>query len=211
MERSLIIIILIMSMSGILGGLVNFYILDEKNNKIYKSILFGLAASLMVPLFLNMISSNLLEQIRGSESKPGDPLKIFVFAGFCLVASIYSRKFIQTISDSVLKEINKIAQKKVSYGIEPILDRETEIDQPDEMRNIEELPEEQRRILIEMAKGKYVLRTIRGISKATDLKPESVKQVINELLFKGLVRQRDREGGPRWFITLEGRKNVPNN
>jgi hypothetical protein len=213
MERSLIIIILIMLISGTFGGLINYFINNEEKKKL--CILYGLAASFMVPLFLNMISSNLLEQIHGSESKPGDPLKYFVFTGFCLVAAISSRTFIKNMIISILKKMDdeikhtKNDVSNVKDIAELVLAAKTEVDQGEEIKG--QLSDDQIKVLKTMVKGEMVLRTIKGIAKDADLPHESVKQAINGLISKGLVRQHEREGGPRWVITLEGRKNVPNN
>lgn len=227
MPNSLIIIIIVLLFSGIFGGLVNFFMSEEKTKKTFnvlQSIFIGLCASFTVPLFLNMISSNLLEQIRGSESIPGDPLKIFVLAGFCLVAATYSRKFMQTISDSILKEIKesketaKHAEKEVlnvKEDVELILEKGTEAEQSDKIKDIEdilitELSEDQRKVLRAMAEGKLILRSISGLAKDTGLQRDSVNKEINELISKGFVTQRESEKGPRWFITSEGRKSISN-
>ncbi len=213
------IMILVLLLSGFFGGLINFFMSEEESKKALRCIVIGIGASFMVPLFLNMISSNLLEQIRGSESKPGDPLKYFVLAGFCLVASISSRAFIRTLSERIIREIKESGEKtkkevldNVKEEIAPILDKETE-NEPDEIKDLKstiftELSEDQITILRAMAERKYVLRSISGIAKETGIPRESVNKSINELISKGFVKQRDSEKGPRWFITFDGRKNL---
>lgn len=84
---------------------------NEEKQNVWESIIIGVGASLMVPLFLNMISSNLLDVIRGTQTVPGDTSKLLVFFGFCLVAGISSRAFIRTISDRVLSEAKEAKQK----------------------------------------------------------------------------------------------------
>jgi hypothetical protein len=98
----ILILIVIMAASGSLGGLVNYYLARSENpnqSNLKESLVIGIAASFLMPLFLQMISSNLLEGARTS-----DPLKLFVFAGFCLIAAVSSKAFIRTLSDQVLKE-----------------------------------------------------------------------------------------------------------
>src|SRR5215471_12339877 len=85
--------------AGLLGGLINFHLsqrADGEDPSLWKSATLGIGAASLVPLFLNTISSNLVQQIQ----KPDDPSKIvqsfLVFFGFCLVASISSKAFIQS-------------------------------------------------------------------------------------------------------------------
>lgn len=88
--------------AGAFGGWVNF-LLSKPDNipapRLARSVVVGIAASFLVPLFLNMISSNLIDLIRA-----GDNSRLLVLLGFCLVASISSTSFIKTLSDRVLAE-----------------------------------------------------------------------------------------------------------
>jgi len=102
-------IALVLLVSGIVGGLVNAIITDpaqETRLPWWQHTLVGVAASFMVPLFLNMISGELIDKIiEGKNSK------LFVLAGFCLVAAISSRAFIRTISDRLLQEVRTVKQE----------------------------------------------------------------------------------------------------
>ena len=98
---SLILHVVVMLIAGIFGGVIN-YLLDQESGKssaqlernaLLKSITIGLGASFLVPLFLAIISSDLIELNKLDSSK------ILVFLGFCLVAAISSRKFIFTLSE----------------------------------------------------------------------------------------------------------------
>ena len=77
---------LVMILFGLLGGVVNFiYSHPGKNKKgsgpvvsdLLKSLITGVAASFLVPLFLNMISSNI---VRESEQIPSNWWCLQVFA-----------------------------------------------------------------------------------------------------------------------------------
>jgi hypothetical protein len=95
-----------MLLAGIYGGLVNFLIHradGRSDGNIWSSCCVGVGASFLVPLFLNMISSDLTTQIVGTPEKSGDPLKALVFAGFCLIAAISSSAFIRIMTDQVLQ------------------------------------------------------------------------------------------------------------
>ena len=102
-------LILVMLGAGILGGAINHFLTQESTPTIRsfmgRDLLVGLGASFMVPLFLNMISSDLIQLILGSKDRPPEPYKILVFSGFCLIAAISSRAFIRTLSDRILNEV----------------------------------------------------------------------------------------------------------
>src|SRR5437899_1806340 len=100
--QSLVEIVLVLFGSGVLGGVINYFITDtnqEKPLRWWQHVIVGIGAAFMVPLFLNMISSGLIDAIRGTEKIPADPAKLFVLAGFCLVAAVSARAFIRSISD----------------------------------------------------------------------------------------------------------------
>lgn len=121
----IIILLAIMLISGILGGYVNYLLrtdpefsgkpkekLQENNTtqenntpnskakkileKAWANIVIAFCATLIVPLFLSTISSTLL-----SESRT-DILKYFVFGGFCLLAAIFSKRFILSMEKQIL-------------------------------------------------------------------------------------------------------------
>lgn len=102
----LLILIAIMIVIGAFGGFLNYLFNfdttenDQKKNVIiYKYILLGIGAALLVPVFLKMISSNL------TSSK--DNNDYLIFAGFCLIAAIFSKRFITTIGEKILESAKK--------------------------------------------------------------------------------------------------------
>lgn len=103
------VLVFIMVACGAFGGFLNYLndfdtIENEKKNKQirFKYILLGIGAAFLIPLFLNMISSDIIRST--------DPADYLIFAGFCLVAAIFSRRFISTIGDRIL-EMAKNAEK----------------------------------------------------------------------------------------------------
>jgi hypothetical protein len=199
--------------AGVFGGLVNFFLSkpdDVPTPSKTRSILVGTAASLLVPLFLNMISSNLIDLIKG-----GDNFKLLILLGFCLVASISSTAFIRTISDRVLTEAKqaKVAAQtataqiaQVQEDIQPIVAKETEQDDslgvatPSAVvSTIED------KILRALAAGQWALRSQGGLAKETGLDSDEVARVLFELSRRGLVDKRSTKNGTRWFITDQGR------
>jgi hypothetical protein len=112
------VIILIIVSAGFLGGLTNFFILFDLKYKskecwisFFKSILMGLCASMAVPLFLHIIQTNLLEI---QKDVPFPDKNYFVLFGFCIIASVYSKAFLENLKkkvDGLDSKVNKIEQK----------------------------------------------------------------------------------------------------
>lgn len=118
LDFHLVIVIGIMFASGWFGGylnyLHNFDTLEKDNtDKPSKSkyILLGIGSSFLVPAFLKMISSNLVS------SK--DQYDYLVFAGFCLIAAIFSRRFVTTIGEKILEAAKK-AEKSAKENSQKI-------------------------------------------------------------------------------------------
>lgn len=108
-ELSLIIIMII---SGIFGGFAR-YMLDKERNKwrfedVLKAIILAVFSVFLVPLFLNLISSDLCSQTHGDLSK------LLIYIGFCLIAAFFSKSFIYFVSKSAIKEIEKLEKNMKS-------------------------------------------------------------------------------------------------
>jgi ABC-type multidrug transport system fused ATPase/permease subunit len=202
--------------AGVFGGFVNFYLSkpdDVPTPSKVRSVVVGTAASFLVPLFLNMISSNLIELI-----KAGDMSKLLVLLGFCLVAAISSTAFIRTLSDRVLSEARQ-AKKEVQEtraeltelqsAIQPIVAKETESDQAGvtDARALT-VPTNEEKILKALSGGRWALRSQSGLAKETTLDSALVARLLNELRTAGLVGARTKENGTRWFITDAGRQRL---
>ncbi|ARS38551.1 hypothetical protein CA265_02180 [Sphingobacteriaceae bacterium GW460-11-11-14-LB5] len=152
---------------GYLNYLHNFDTLDkDSGDKIgrFKYILLGIGAAFLVPAFLKMISSNL--------SISDDNNDYLIFAGFCLIAAIFSRRFINTIGEKILeaaKNAEKSAQEskrkientqfELSTAKERIEDVKLAVDLKNAPKvNIERADNSHKEKLIELANS-YVTKT----------------------------------------------------
>jgi len=66
-----------------------------------KYAVLGIVAALTVPLFLNMISSDLLAAAKSR------PIDLFTFAGFCLLFVLFSRRFVESAAAKLLQQLRR--------------------------------------------------------------------------------------------------------
>lgn len=210
---------------GLLGGVVNFiysYPNGRKKSLLFvdllKSLITGVAASLLVPVFLNMISSNI---VRESET---DPLMLLVFAGFCVIASISSKAFIRAISSRVLERMNKVEEdvQAVKAEIRPVVLKHTEIDDSgsaneaaagDPPRAISDgsadrIETGRIKVLEKLSKSEYAFRTITGLARDANMEPEKVQECLEDCISCGLAGQIENSLGPRFYITEDGQHHL---
>ena len=200
----------IMALAGAFGGLVNYFIErrdSPEKSSVLRSLVVGIGASFLVPLFLNMISSDLMRQIDQDEGK------LLVFVGFCLIAAITSSAFIRSLSDRVLKEASeaKRLSKELSEAMTPILLRETEAASEEVKLSRggqgESLDPELSEVLFALASGKYAWRTLDGLHEQTGLDRGLIEGHLHSLIRGGyVVSKEDVKGIKRWAITATGRK-----
>jgi phosphotransferase system glucose/maltose/N-acetylglucosamine-specific IIC component len=104
-------ICLVIFICGMIGGYANHLLNNntpETNTRLnlYKSFVMGLISAAVVPLFLHLLSSNILQELGES----GKEYLYFVFSGFCLIAAVFSNRFLEGVASSVLKNLeNKVA------------------------------------------------------------------------------------------------------
>jgi DNA-binding MarR family transcriptional regulator len=200
----------IMVVAGAFGGLINYFIERRDSpdkSSILRSLVVGIGATFLVPLFLNMISSDLMRQM------DQDVGKLLVFVGFCLIAAITSSAFIRSLSDKVLKEAMEARRqsKELHEAMMPILLRETEA-ASDEIKaskgvTNESLTPETGEVLFALASGKYAWRTLDGLHEQTGLDRSLIETHLQGLAQGGyIVSKEDAQGIMRWAITAAGRR-----
>lgn len=218
MNMNLFVLAGIILSMGLLGGIINFFISQKKKYKsqrsfwmdLIKSVIVGIGAAILVPLFLNMVSSDLLERTRN------DDYSYFVFAGFCLIAAITSYKFIGSISEQVLKTASEAIDKaeKLEKNLEPIIAKETEQEVANELKCeredilFSEDDSEEIKILKAITFSKYTYRTLNGLIRTTKLDLAIVNEKLVALIDEGYVKQALRNKCLRFYITEEGRKKI---
>lgn len=106
LDNYMLLLLGIMVVTGILGGLANYFMREKdvsvSGKDLVKYAVLGIVAALTVPLFLNMISSDLLA---GAKSRP---IELFVFAGFCLLFVLFSRRFVESAAAKLLQQLDQL-------------------------------------------------------------------------------------------------------
>ena len=197
----------IMIISGILGGLVNFLLTENHKPPVWKAVLgyclLGIVASLTVPLFLNMVSSNLLADA------PRKPVNLFIFNGICLLFALFSCRLKEHIYNKRFQGTGDINKDNVKTD-----PSKADYDWETGWRNVSKdrlgragISESELKIMQVMAGGKHVHRSLVGLLKDPELADEQVNETLSSLMTKGLVEQKlNRENKLRLYLTPKGKQ-----
>lgn len=221
MDQNTVLLIGVMAFFGVLGGFIGYILsggdgtegktgIIQKFNG-YQALIYmvtGIGAALLVPLFLNTISSDLMQSV------PGDGVKMLVFAGFCLLAAIFSKTFIDSIGKKALAEIEK-ARNEAAGAAEKadiLAEKATEADEEQlsgdnlKLSAVKADDPDRIKVLKALNNGAYIYRSLSGISKEINLGKEQVNRALMELISRDYAKEENRKKGIRWFITAEGRE-----
>lgn len=231
------VLLAIIVIAGLLGGwaayLLDFVSSDEgpaplKRHALIRYLVLGVIAAAVVPLFLSVLQSALIESIFKSNAETIPFANFFVFAGFCLVAALSARAFLDTVSRQVMRDVSQAkaraqraedtanrADEKATIASDLIQETvEDEIsDIPAAMQAAEDLPantllpkitSSEHRALNAMTKMSF--RTATGISQDAGVPRNQVGELLDQLATKGLIERTTspKTGGPRWRITPIG-------
>ena len=140
MANHIFILATVMLLAGIFGGLVNYYLYGDKDPdaaSLPRFLVVGVGASFLVPVVLDMVNSELVLESQG------DPSRLLIFTGFCLISALLSRFFIDNLSDRILSEAKTAKQRSeetqqnlriIQSELLPLIDTETEQDLSGENR-----------------------------------------------------------------------------
>jgi DNA-binding MarR family transcriptional regulator len=210
MSTHVLTLLSIIIAGGALGGIVSAFVSDEDEmtpSFCLKQIVIGIGCAFVVPLFLNMISSTLLQQAEE------DPMDYFVFAGFCVIAAASSKRFISSVSARVLQEVKeakgeaekatKLAEASIESQAEP---EELPGGSRDAMAAIALVSDPESKILEALANSKYTMRTVGGIRKDSGIDQYLVAEHLRKLQEAGAVAKVVRSGKTDlWHLTPLGR------
>ena len=212
LDGHILLIFGIMVVMGILGGVANFYLADRHGDAgrrdWAKYPVFGVVAALTVPLFLNMISSTLLE---GARTKPID---YYVFAGFCLLYVVASRRLFENMVqrlmgqiDQVRRDVGQIRQQQRDEPVIVPLKSEAEPVKAVEPDPREALSYNDVEILRALADGNFVYGNLVSIWETTGLSRELVSQRLTVMKAMGVIETRINEKNVlHWYVAPKGKQ-----
>lgn len=241
-----------MILAGLIGGIVNLALEGRAKEDWFtwsayrRELAISLASALLTPLFLSMTSSQLvndfigcpvqsvvqqseksevaIQEVGSEKHRPSDPTAGFLFFGFCLVAAISSKRFIQTISDKVLQRVEEVAEDakeakrevtSIKNDVEDIVEKRTEQDSDAIGTNafgessqlaLTDLNDHQKMILKAFydKRTEYDCRSVRGIAKDSKVPESNVPKELDALAVYGLAVQRKSRGPTSWSLTPTG-------
>jgi hypothetical protein len=204
----------VMILAGIAGGTVNFGLArtdDSHWKDWFWSVIIGLGAAFLVPLFLNTIYSTLINKLL-TESQPD--ASVFVFAGFCLLGAIASKAMIQSLTQKWLREADAVRKdvKLLKEEIGPIVEKETESEGLGPTASAETkskrlvIGESTLAVLNSLGSSRFALRAMTGIAQDVGKPIVEVIAALQELAQLGLAVEVQGKKGLRWSLTPEGRR-----
>ncbi len=203
----LILVLGIMVISGILAGLTNYFFSENQKPQVLQAILgrclLGIAAALTVPLFLNIISSNLLPTAQKN------PTNLLVFNGICLIFAFVLCRFKEII---FVKQSQKTEKgKKDNTIIIPIkTDYGFETSQREFLRdkmNRTGMSASELKILGSIANKKHAHTSLVDLLKDPGLINEKINETLSSLMAKGFVEQRlSQENRLLLYLTPKGHR-----
>lgn len=217
LDGYMLIILGIMLTAGVLGGLANYFLSDRQGELAprdwLKYSILGIIAALTVPLFLNMISSNLLEAPRTR------PVDFFVFAGFCLIYVVASRRLFENAAnkllsqlDQVKRDVNHLKQQKREAPA-PVVIREeaTPVAAPEPVAKPEPVREalsyNDVEILRAIAEENYVYGNLAGLTDKTGLGRDLVSNRLTVLKSLGIIETRINDKNVlHWYVSPKGKQ-----
>jgi hypothetical protein len=215
--------------SGVLGGAANYMLLhkdDPAYAKRSRSFVMGLVASLLAPLFLKTISSDMIDKISTIRYGSGVPFDFFVFTSFCLLAAVFSRTFAETVAKRLAAEVEKakresqeaqtraaLAEERASEA-EPVLRQAMEERTeplPESARNsippqLQDLPIDHadRELLKALLNGQYSYRTVSSLAAEVQMEePDAVKR-LERMREHTLAGKKTTLTRHLWFLTDKG-------
>jgi len=203
----LILVLGIMVISGILAGLTNYFFSENQKPQVLQAILgrclLGIAAALTVPLFLNIISSNLLATAQKH------PTNLLVFNGICLIFAFVLCRFKEIIFVKQSRKTEK--DKKDNTIIIPIkTDYGFETSQREFLRdkmNRTGMSASELKILGSIANKKHAHTSLVDLLKDPELINEKINETLSSLMAKGFVEQRlSQENRLLLYLTPKGHR-----
>jgi hypothetical protein len=216
MANHIFIMATVMLLAGIFGGLVNYYLYGEKDpdaSSLPRFLVVGVGASFLVPVVLDLVNSELVLESQG------DPSRLLIFTGFCLISALLSRFVIDNLSDRIFNEA-QVAKQRVEEvqqdlriirtNLLPLIDTETEqdviVNDPSILTMQDELDVTSTSVLKILSGGRFIFRSLTGLCREVNQDESTVLKTLNVLTVRSLAGKVSGKEGVRWHITENGRR-----
>jgi gas vesicle protein len=208
-DGHMLLILTIMVMAGVLGGAANYFLADRQGEPARRDWLkypvLGVVAALTVPLFLNMISSTLLE---GARTKPVD---FFAFAGFCLIYVVASRRLLDNVAQRLLGQLDQVKREvghlKQQQRVEPVVQPlPAEAEKIAELEPREVLSYNDVEIVRTLVEESFVYGNLAAICERTGLARDFVSQRLTVMKAMGVIETRINDKNVlHWGVSARGK------
>jgi len=221
MANHIFILATVMLLAGIFGGLVNYYLYGDKDPdaaSLPRFLVVGVGAAFLVPVVLDMVNSELVLESQG------DPSRLLIFTGFCLISALLSRFFIDNLSDRILSEAKAAKQRSeetqqnlriIQSELLPLIDTETEQDSGQEDSQAAEVSDEldvtSAQVLKILSGGRFIFRSLAGVCREANQEESTVLKTLHVLVNRSLAGKVSGKNGVRWHITEKGRRVLESN
>lgn len=213
LDSHMLLIFTIMVLAGVLGGLANYFLSDRQHElrpkEWLKYPLLGVVAALTVPLFLNMLSSTLLE---GARTKP---VEFYTFAGFCLIYVVASRRLFENVAqklmgqmEQVKRDMNHLKQRREEAMAQPVKEEKPEVaPEPRVEAPKESLSYNDIEILRALSEEAMVYGNLASLCDKTGLARDLVSQRLTVMKAMGVIETRINEKNVlHWFVSAKGKQ-----
>ena len=206
--RYIMLLVSIMILSGALGGMTSAFLRKSDDQPflmvIFKHTFIGIVAAMMVPLILNVFSSDLLDagQIK--------PLKLFTLSGLCIFFALFSTRFLESIFKNEWKE-EGLHPPQVQQGGDK-LEKKQEVRStatPAMALEKTKFSENQLKILKALAKAEGAKLTLMDLLRAAAIPQNEFDEILAILMVKGLIAQELIEGNKlQLVLTTRGEQQL---
>lgn len=192
-------VLLAILIAGIIGGLINKFRDKDPASKYWKSIIKGIGAAIIVPLFLELVKSGIVS--KESESW----YNYFIFGGLCIIFAIFSDSFFESISKKLMNQVETLNNR-----VNEIQESTEENDIPEEniLRTLRtnlttENDDDIKKVTNSIINSKFSFRTISGIAKETNLDNQRIIEILGLLKTNGIAEsKKNKKGNEIWKINF---------
>lgn len=213
LDGYMLMVLGIMVLTGVLGGIANYFLSDRQGELSsrdgLKYAVLGVISALTVPLFLNMLSSNLLEAARTR------PVDFFVFAGFCLIYVVASRRLFENAANKLFAQLDQVkrevSQLKQHQGEAQAAAAREEPAAVEALAKVEPAKESLSyndvEILRAIAEENYVYGNLVGLTDKTGLGRDVVSSRLTVLKNLGIIETRISDKNVlHWYVSPKGKQ-----